>query len=71
MTQVHIKTNINVSSAPVGETTRRCPENSKIRKLGYKIMFCPNVFVFHKDRNFKHFARQRFVYGSLDPEGWS
>ena len=33
---MNIKTNINVSSAPVGETTRRCPENSKIRKLGYK-----------------------------------
>lgn len=38
--------------------------NKNIRKLGYKIMFCPNIFVFHKDRNFKHFARQRFVYGS-------
>ena len=38
--------------------------NKNIRKLGYKIMFCPNIYVFHKDRNFKHFARQRFVYGS-------
>lgn len=38
--------------------------NKNIRKLGYKIIFCPNIFVFHKDRNFKHFARQRFVYGS-------
>ena len=27
-------------------------------------MFCPNIFVYHKDRDFKHFARQRFVYGS-------
>ena len=33
---MNIKTSINVSRAPVGETTRRCPENSKIRKLGYK-----------------------------------
>ena len=38
--------------------------NKNIRKLGYKIMFCPNIFVYHKDRDFKHFARQRFVYGS-------
>ena len=38
--------------------------NKNIKKLGFKIMFCPNIFVFHKDRNFKHFARQRFVYGS-------
>tara|TARA_Y100001970_G_scaffold124478_1_gene154168 strand:- start:69 stop:1052 length:984 start_codon:yes stop_codon:yes gene_type:complete len=38
--------------------------NKNIRKLGYKIMFCPSIYVFHKDRNFKHFARQRFVYGS-------
>ena len=38
--------------------------NKNIRKLGYKIMFSPSIYVFHKDRNFKHFTRQRFVYGS-------
>ena len=38
--------------------------NYKINKNGYKMIFCPTVFVYHKDRNFKHFARQRFIYGS-------
>lgn len=38
--------------------------NLKIKKLGYKILFYSNIFVYHKDRDFKHFARQRFVYGS-------
>ena len=28
------------------------------------MIFSPKVFVFHSDRNFKHFARQRFIYGS-------
>ena len=28
------------------------------------MVFSPKVFVFHSDRNFKHFARQRFIYGS-------
>ncbi len=38
--------------------------NYKINKNGYRMIFCPTVFVYHKDRNFKHFARQRFIYGS-------
>ena len=27
-------------------------------------MFDPKIFVFHLDRDFKHFFRQRFIYGS-------
>ncbi len=38
--------------------------NLKVRKLGYKMIFNPKVFVYHIDRNFKHFFRQRFIYGS-------
>ena len=29
--------------------------NLKVRKLGYKMIFNPKVFVYHIDRNFKHF----------------
>jgi len=38
--------------------------NYKLNKKGFKMIFSPKVFVFHSDRNFKHFARQRFIYGS-------
>lgn len=38
--------------------------NYKIKKLGYKILFDPKIYVYHMDRNFKHYARQRFIYGS-------
>ena len=38
--------------------------NYKINKNGYRMFFCPSIFVYHKDRDFKHFARQRFIYGS-------
>jgi len=38
--------------------------NYNIKKLGYKILFDPEIYVFHMDRNFKHYARQRFIYGS-------
>lgn len=33
-------------------------------KLGYKMLFDPKISVFHMDRDFKHFSRQRFIYGS-------
>ena len=36
----------------------------KLKKKGYNLIFSPNVFVYHKDRDFKHFARQRLIYGS-------
>jgi cellulose synthase/poly-beta-1,6-N-acetylglucosamine synthase-like glycosyltransferase len=35
-----------------------------LKKNNFKIIFNPKIYVFHKDRNFKHFFRQRFVYGS-------
>lgn len=38
--------------------------NYNIKKLGYKMKFSPSIKVYHIDRNFKHFARQRFIYGS-------
>jgi cellulose synthase/poly-beta-1,6-N-acetylglucosamine synthase-like glycosyltransferase len=38
--------------------------NYNLIKNGYILIFSPHVIVFHKDRNFKHFARQRFIYGS-------
>ncbi len=38
--------------------------NYKINKKGFKMFFSPEIFVYHSDRNFKHFARQRFIYGS-------
>ena len=38
--------------------------NLKVRKLGYKMIFNPKIFVYHIERNFKHFFRQRFIYGS-------
>lgn len=38
--------------------------NYKLNKKGFKMIFDPKVFVFHSDRNFKHFSRQRFIYGS-------
>jgi len=38
--------------------------NYNIKKSGLKMIFCESIYVFHKDRNFKHFARQRFIYGS-------
>ena len=38
--------------------------NVKLKKLGYKMIFDPKISVFHIDRNFKHFLRQRFIYGS-------
>ena len=38
--------------------------NYKLNKKGFKMIFSPKVCVFHSDRNFKHFARQRFIYGS-------
>ena len=28
------------------------------------MIFCPSIWVYHQDRNFKHFARQRFIFGS-------
>ena len=42
--------------------------NYKIKKLGYKIIFDPKIYVYHMDRNFKHYARQRFIYGSTGLE---
>lgn len=42
--------------------------NYKIKKLGYKIMFDPKIYVYHMDRDFKHYARQRFIYGSTGLE---
>lgn len=38
--------------------------NYKIKKKKLKIIFDPKISVFHKERNFKHFFRQRFIYGS-------
>jgi len=38
--------------------------NYNIKKKDLKLIFCPSICIFHKDRNFKHFARQRFIYGS-------
>ena len=38
--------------------------NYKINKNGFKMIFCPTIWVYHQDRNFKHFTRQRFIYGS-------
>ncbi len=38
--------------------------NHKLKSAGYYLVFSPDVIVFHKDRNFKHFSRQRFIYGS-------
>ena len=38
--------------------------NLKVRKLKLKTLFDPKIYVFHLDRNFKHFFRQRFIYGS-------
>lgn len=38
--------------------------NYNLKRSGYDLVFSPDVIVFHKDRNFKHFARQRFIYGS-------
>ena len=35
-----------------------------IKRNNFEIIFNPKIYVFHKDRNFKHFFRQRFVYGS-------
>ena len=35
-----------------------------LNKKNIKIFFNGNAYVFHKDRNFKHFFRQRIVYGS-------
>ena len=35
-----------------------------LKKHKYKILFNGNAYVFHKDRNFKNFFRQRLVYGS-------
>lgn len=42
--------------------------NYKIKKLGYKILFDPKIYVYHMDRNFKHYSRQRFIYGSTGLE---
>ncbi len=42
--------------------------NYKIKKLGYKIIFDPKIYVYHMDRNFKHYARQRLIYGSTGLE---
>ena len=38
--------------------------NVNQNKLGYKMLFDPKISVFHIDRDFKHFSRQRFIYGS-------
>jgi GT2 family glycosyltransferase len=38
--------------------------NVNLERLGYKMLFDPKISVFHIDRNFKHFSRQRFIYGS-------
>lgn len=36
----------------------------KLKKNNFNIVFNSDIYVFHKDRNFKHFFRQRFIYGS-------
>ena len=36
-----------------------------LRKQDLKIIFNPNIYIYHKDRNFKHFFRQRYIYGSV------
>ena len=38
--------------------------NFNLNKMGYKMLFNPKISVFHMDRDFKHFSRQRFIYGS-------
>ena len=37
---------------------------NSLKKKKFQIIFNPNIYVFHKNRNFKHFFRQRFIYGS-------
>jgi len=36
----------------------------KLNKANFKMLFNSNTYIFHKDRDFKHFFRQRIVYGS-------
>ena len=36
----------------------------KLRDKNYKMLLNYRSYVYHKERNFKHFFRQRFVYGS-------
>lgn len=38
--------------------------NYKLLKSGYKLLSYPTIIVKHKDRNFKNFMKQRFIYGS-------
>jgi len=38
--------------------------NYKLLKSGYKLLSYPTIIVNHKDRNFKNFMKQRFIYGS-------
>ena len=33
---MNVELEIKTSEEPVGETNRRCPDDSKIKKLGYK-----------------------------------
>ena len=35
-----------------------------LKKNKFQIIFNRKIYVFHKDRNFKHYFRQRFIYGS-------
>lgn len=37
---------------------------NSLKKKKFQIIFNPNIYIFHKNRNFKHFFRQRFIYGS-------
>ena len=36
----------------------------KLNKGNFKMLFNSNTYVYHKERDFKHFFRQRIVYGS-------
>ena len=62
-----IKRNIYIRLGGMDESLYSGEEialNHNLKRAGYNLVFSPDVIVFHKDRNFKHFARQRFIYGS-------
>jgi len=40
------------------------PFLKKVNDSNFKILFDPKSYIYHKDRDFKHYFRQRFVYGS-------
>ena len=40
------------------------PFLKRINDANYKILFNPKSYIYHKDRDFLHYFRQRFVYGS-------